>query len=85
MYFNILLHDSTLLWLYGIFYNLSVSMTFMISSITPRNTALRFLFCVPTVLHLYEFKISNFFKNFSVNSINFEFASKKKVDFNHFL
>ena len=53
-------------------------------SIFHSNT-LRLLFCVPSVVHLYEFQISNFSKHIPVDSIKFEFVSKEKVNFNEFL
>ena len=81
------------------FCNLSVRLTFMICSITPRKleieeilsaiffikTALWLLSCILAVVHLYEFQINNFSKHFSVDSIKFEFAGKGKFNFNDFL
>ena len=44
------------------------------------KTPLRFLFCVPNIVYLYDLQMS-IGKHFSVGSIKSEFGNKRKVEF----
>ena len=86
------MHNSILLWLYGRFYEVSVTMTFTICSTMPSKLEIDgILFamffiktlrydccCVPIVVHLCEFQINNFSKHIPVNSIKFEYVSTEQ-------